>query len=271
MLYQNICIEFQYIIQRQSKQRVEENKTMSTLEELGLDVDETPIEIPDEVPEETSGYIPMVQPGSYILKLPDDMETVWTKIDTKDKGVRISAGFKKDNPITVYQDDKFAGEFNSSPVTTFINNNEFPRGREKVPVSDMFYMIRALEANLPDEEKSLLTNNASYVSALKKHSGKLFIARISWKAYCNPNKNIYLAIYNEDGTTDSVDEQEGTPGCGAEYTNYSKDVLTRIPKNPESGRFKERFEEYEAHGQQDGCPARLMCNVRLGKFTAVTK
>lgn len=244
---------------------------MSTLEELGLDVDETPIEIPDEVPEETSGYMPMVQPGKYVLKLPEDMETLWTKIDTKDKGTRISAGFKKDNPITVFQDDNFGGEFANSPVVTFINNNEFPRGRERVEVSDMFYLIRALEANLPDEEKSLLTNNASFVTALKKHAGKLFIATVAWKAYCNPNKNIYLALYNEDGTTASVDEQEGTPGCGAEYTTYSRDPLTKIPKYPDSDRFKERFEEYEAHGQQDGCPARLMANIRLGRFAAVTK
>ncbi|MHA2085325.1 MAG: hypothetical protein ACXABD_16330, partial [Candidatus Thorarchaeota archaeon] len=77
---------------------------MSTLEDLGLVNDETQIEIPDEVPEETSGYVPLVQPGTYVFRLPEDLTTIWTKIDTKEKGTRISAGFTRDNPLVIEQD-----------------------------------------------------------------------------------------------------------------------------------------------------------------------
>lgn len=243
---------------------------MSTLDELGLSTDETPIEIPDEVPEESSGYVPLVQPGRYVFKLPDNMETIWTKIDTKDKGPRVSAGFTKDSPLVVVQDDTWDKEFNNAPVTTFINNIEFPRGREGVEVADMYYLIKALEANLPDEEKSPLSTNPTFVKAMQKHAGKMFIATVQWEAYCNPNKNIYIAMYNDDGTTASVDEQEGTLGCGAKYVSYTSGKYPQIPKH-EDGRFKDRFDEFEVHGEDDGCPARLMANIRLSKFAPVTK
>jgi hypothetical protein len=241
---------------------------MSTLEELGLGQDQTEIEIPDEVPEESSGYVPLPQPGEYVFQLPTDLSTVWAKLESK-KGVRVSAGFTRENPLVITQDTKYDGYYKDYPLTTYINNIEYPRGREGVEVSDMYYLIRAFEASLPDEEKSALNNNASFVRALEKHAGKFFKARLSWRAYCNERKNIFIRIEDAEGNV-TVEEQEGTPGCGASYSNYARDVNRRIPVG-EDGLFKERFEEFEVHGDPDGCPASLICNGRLGRFATVTK
>lgn len=253
---------------------------MSTLEDLGLTDNEPAIEIPDDIPEESSGYIALPQPGEFLFQLPDDVATTWSKFDIEGKGARISVGFTRDNPLTILGEGKnthYDGYFNDSPVITFINNNEWPRGREKVLVSDMTYLIKALEATVPDGEKSKLTNNVSYVKALEKHLGKQFYAEVSWRAYCNPNKDIYMRITDADGNT-RVEQQPGTPGCGANYTSYARDFTKRIPVWREEeegcvvpGWFKERFEEIEVHQQEDGCPASLICSVQLSRFRTAEK
>ena len=241
---------------------------MGTLEEIGLLDDQTQIEIPDEIPEEGSNYVPLVQPGKYVFQLPENMELVWTKVDSK-KGPRVAAIFNRDNPITVVQDDTYDGYFNGSPVSTLLNNVEYPRGKERIEVADMYYLIQAFEAHLPKEQRTKLTNNLSFVNALKKYAGRMFGATLHWEAYCNPKKNIFVSEEDEDGNRRAV-EKEGTPGCQARYTSYARDPKQQIPKN-EQGFFVERFDEILVHGDPMGCPASLICNARLGRFTSVTK
>lgn len=248
---------------------------MSTLEELGLANDETPIEIPDDIPEESSGYVPLVQPAAngYTFRLPEDMSTIWARIDSKTKGARLSAGFKRDNPLTIVQDDAFNGFYKNAIVTTFINNIEYPRGAEGIEVADMYYLIKALEARLDDSAKSVLTSNKAFKEALQRQAGKLFKASLHWESYCNPNKNIYMSAIDADGKR-KAEEQEGTPGCGSKYTSYSRDASKKIPKYTEGddeGMFMERFDEKLVHNDEEGCPASLLVNVRLGRFAAVTK
>ena len=247
---------------------------MGSLEDLGLPADEV-IETPDEIPEESSGYVPLVQPGTYVFQLPDNMDTIFKKLDPTGsrKATRISAGFGKDSPLTIFQDDTFNGFYRGYSVLTFVNNIEFRRGPKSgdgVEVSDMQYLIRALEANLPIEQKTKLVNNQAYGVALRRQAGKLFKAQLHWETYCNPNKNIYVATVDQDGKR-KVDEAVGTLGCKAKYTSYSRNPQQRIPLDPETGLFKERFDEIEVHRNPAGCPAALICNIRLSRFAPVTK
>ena len=237
---------------------------MSKLEELNLNDDEV-IEVPEEVPEESTGYIPLVQPGIYMFQLPGDLENVWSTFEATKKGVtRVSAGFSREYPLIVLEDEaKFGGEFRGLPVTAYINNLEYSRrGKDGVEVADMFYLIKALEANLPDEDQSKLSNNRSYINALKRHAGRAFRASVHWEAYCNPKKDIYMTIEDENGTP-RAQVQEGTLGCGGSYNSYSRDLTTRIPAD-ETGRFKERFDEMEVPGQE--CPAHLFSRIKLSRF-----
>lgn len=239
---------------------------MGTLEDLGLVEDKTQVEIPDEIPEEGSNYIPLVQPGSFIFKLPDDMSAIWYKRDTN-QGPRITAGFTRDNPLIVTGDSN--GDYIASPVVTFISNAERPRGRERVPVPDMFYLLAVLEKDVSEKElKAKLKNNVDYVNMLRKHEGQEFQADIHWEAYCNPNKNIWMTIVDENNNP-RLAEQEGTPGCGSGYNSFSRDKKRQIPKD-ENG-FMERFEEVLVHGDPDGCPATLNSQIRLSRYVAVVR
>ena len=239
---------------------------MGTLEDLGLVEDNTQVEIPDEIPEEGSTYIPLVQPGTFFFKLPDDMSAIWYKRETQ-RGPRITAGFTRENPLTVTGDS--TGDYIGTPVVTFISNAERPRGRERVLVPDMFYLLASLEKDISEKElKAKLKTNTDYVTMLRKHEGREFQAEVHWEAYCSPQKNIWMTVLDENNNK-RLEEQEGTPGCGASYNTYSRDASKRIPKD-ENG-FMERFEEVLVHGDPDGCPATLNSQIRLSRYVAVVR
>jgi len=236
---------------------------MSKLEELAIGEEEQ-IEMPEDIPEEKEGRQPLVQPGVYTLKLPDDLSNVWGVFDSK-KGKRIYASFNKENALTIYKSDpKFEGYFDGWSVNLLINNLEYPRGPERIEVADMTYLIKALQAK--ETKKTPLTTNKAFAETLSKYTGGLFIAELTWNAYCNPNKDIYMNIRDEDGKVIKAEIQEGNVGCGASYNSYSRDPGKAIPIDGETGFFTERFEETEVHGEDYGCPAVLFCNARLGRF-----
>jgi len=236
---------------------------MSKLEALGIGEEEQ-IEMPEEIPEEREGRQPLVQPGVFTFKLPDDMSNVWGVFDSK-KGKRIYASFNKENALTVHKSDpKYEGYFDGWVVNLLINNLEYPRGPERIEVADMTYLIKALEAK--EEKKTKLTTNKAFAETLSKFAGGLFVAELTWNAYCNPNKDIYMNIRDDEGKVIKAEVQEGNVGCGASYNSYSRDPLKAIPVDGETGFFLERFEETEVHGEDYGCPAVLFCNARLGRF-----
>ncbi|GAG76807.1 unnamed protein product, partial [marine sediment metagenome] len=68
---------------------------MSKLEELNL-ADEA-IEVPEEVPEQSGGFQPLPQPGTYVFRLPLDLGDVWNSFE-RNNVERISAKFDRDNP-----------------------------------------------------------------------------------------------------------------------------------------------------------------------------
>lgn len=240
---------------------------MSILDELGLRDDESLIELPDEVPEEGGGRVPLVQPGTYVFRLPEDMETLWGTFEAKSQGKRVYINFNRDNPLTIVSDPTYDGAYKNHPVLLILNNMGRPRGRDGVLVPDLFYLIRALEANLPDEERSALKTNLSYVETLNKYGGKLFQAELTWNAYCNKNQNIWVTVLDDEGRPRS-EERPGTFGCGSSYTSYHRDPARQIPRD-EAGYFKEFFDEIEVHRDETGCPARLRANAQLRRFKAV--
>jgi hypothetical protein len=235
---------------------------MSKLEELGIGEEEQ-IETPEEIPEEKEGRQPLVQPGVFTIKLPDDMSNVWGVFDSK-KGKRIYASFNKENALTIYKDTKYEGYFDGWAVNLLINNLEYPRGAERIEVADMTYLVKALEAK--QDKKSPLNTNKAFAEALSAHAGGLFVAELTWNAYCNPNKDIYMNIRDEEGKVLKAEVQEGNVGCGSSYNSYSRDPAKAIPIDGETGFFLERFEETDVHGEEYGCPAVLFANARLGRF-----
>lgn len=242
---------------------------MSRLEELEIGPEEK-IEVPAELPEEMESRIPLVQPGKYVFQLPNDMSQLWGSFETKAGDTRIYASFSMDNMLTVVSE----GDYKDHPLAASINNVAYPRGgKEGTAISDMNYLIAALEANLPESERATLNSNQAFHDAMLKYGGARFKAELSWTAYCHPAKPMYVT--QEDPETGVLRAQkiEGTEGCGSNYTSYgpqnydAANKKGRIPS--EGGLFLEAFDEYLVHGDmENGCPARLFSKPRLSRFKA---
>lgn len=239
---------------------------MSKLDELGIGEEEK-IEMPDDVPEEKERRVELAQPSTYVFRLPENMDNIWGVFDSK-KGKRIYASFNKENALTIYQDDKFEHYHEGRPVNLLINNLEYPRGAERIEVADMTYLIKALESTTGSKTK--LTTNKAFADALSKFGGALFEAELSWNAYCNPNKDIYVQERDENDVATKATQQDGQTGCSKSYNSYARNKLERIPED-ENNWFIERFEETTVHGDEYVCPAILFANARLGRFKAVTE
>lgn len=195
----------------------------------------------DELPEELGPFTPPPQPGPYRFRLPADLTEVWSKFDT-DEGERISAYFADDAALEITQSK--SGQETGSTLRVGINNRQRARGANKVPVSDMDYLLRSLE------HASRPTTNRQYIEALTSHAGEEFAAEVEWSAYCNPKKDIY-ALNEETGRDEKA---EGTFGCG--QSHYQKD----IPR--ENGIFIDRF-------PCKSCGAVLRARPQLVRFKSV--
>ena len=196
----------------------------------------------DQLPEEFGPFVPPLYPGPYRFQLPSDLSEIWDKFDT-DEGERVVAIFRDDTALTVTQSKN--GEHNNEPLNVRISNRQRPRGRDKVPASDMDFLLRALNHG------SRPRTNPQYVQALMEHAGQEFGAEVEWSAYCNPNKDIY--IETEEGR---AEQQEGTPGCG--QSHYQQD----IPK--ENGIYQDRF-------PCKNCGALVRAWPNLVRFKSVTE
>ena len=223
---------------------------MSKLEELNL-ADEA-IEVPEEVPEQSGGFQPLPQPGTYTFRLPADLGDVWNSFE-RNNVERISAKFDRDNPLAII--DSPGGAYDGLTLANVsVTNVERGRGREKVMVSEMFYMIQALYQG---EELPALNSNAAYAKALIAKAGKTFKAEVEWSANCSEHRDMY--VEQEDG---SKKQQDGTPGCGAAYYTNTGDPSNRIPVDEDN----EFVDSFACALSGNECPATLRAFPRITRF-----
>jgi hypothetical protein len=202
---------------------------MSKLDELGLTEDK--IEIPDEVPEQMGNFFPPPQPATYTFRLPEDLGEVWDTFET-DAGQRISARFDRDYPLHIV--DSPDGSYNGTTLMgVSISNSERARGREKVMVADMYYLIQAL---YKDEDMPDLGNNPAFAKALINKAGAKFKADVEWSARCSESSDMWVT-----GPDGNAVQEPGTPGCGKSFYTSTSDSAARIPQD-ENGHFLDRFE-----------------------------
>lgn len=193
---------------------------MPSLKDLGLKNEQVGGDVDFDHLPKVGGFTPLFQPGKYRGKLPTDLSNIWDKVDSQ-KGERITAIFDQNSPILIIQapDKERVGE----PFQTRVSNVERPRGRDKIEVSDMDYLLRAVG------ETSRPKTNPAYIQALMKHGGKEFPFVMEVHYSCNPNKNIYVP--DGQGGYQEVDQK----GCGARY--YQNDVADQKV----DGKFPERI------------------------------
>lgn len=210
------------------------------LSELGLsnavleDVDYTSI------PEERGEFTPPLQPGPYVFELPSptNLESSWEVI-ARNGEQRVQAVLTGESSLIAH----LAGNATQN-FSAWINNNAYPRGAEKIPVSDMQYLVRSIDPTATPK------SNTEFVQVLNGLAGRRFKATVAWSAYCNPNKDVYFP----DGEG-NLQVHEGTKGCG---TNYYQQNIPRGDDNL----FIDRFECSE-------CGATVRAFPRLRNFQPV--
>jgi hypothetical protein len=219
---------------------------MASLKELNLSNDQVGGDIDLNDLPKTGGFLPMLQPGTYRLRLPGNLGNVWDTIAKKgDRGERIVAKFDQDAPLVIVQAPERFADRKGEPFQTRISNVERARGREKILASDFDYLLRAL-----GHTGKKPRTNGEYAAALMPFAGKEFNATIEVTAQCRDDKEKYV----DDGHGGSV-KLEGSAGCGRRY--YQKD----IPKN-DDGSYPERI------ACAEDCGANLRVSNQIGSFEA---
>lgn len=209
---------------------------MATINDLELSDVELPVPDYDDIPEEKGEYVPPPQPGDYAFTLPARLDNVFDVIEWgADKAPRVQAVLARESALTLHTTD------GDRTFSAWINNAERPRGKEKVPVSDLTYLIRALNPTATPK------TNKEFATEFAKHGGRKFKASVTWSAFCSPTKDAYFPDPSNPGTSILC---AGTPGCGKNY--YQQD----IPK--QGGVYQERF--------QCTCGATLRAFPKLRNF-----
>lgn len=169
---------------------------------------------------EFGSWAPPPQPGTYRFALPKDMTNIWDVYE-KDGKQFIRAVFDKDAPLLIVQakDEKYVGE----PFQTRISNQPRPRGKDKIEISDMDLLLRAL--GLTQRPKG----NKATIEAMKAQISKEFKADISYSWICGEDRDIRVA----DASGNHV-VVEGEKGCGRKFyqddqTQRAEQKIARLP------------------------------------------
>lgn len=178
-----------------------------SLSELGLKDEKLPGGTMEDLPE-YGGFADPPQPGPYRFKMPGDLSKVWDVFDAQ-KGQRVRMQFDRDNALLIVQSP--GGKANGETFQVGLSNLERPRGKEKIEVSDLDYLLKALG------EKVRPTSNKGYIDLIVKHAGAEFGGDITYSFQCRADKPV--RAMQDDGTVQVVESQMG---CGKRL--YQKDI-----------------------------------------------
>jgi hypothetical protein len=170
---------------------------------------------------EISSYVPNLPPAKYVVKIPENIAQLITLKDHQEEEggpvkQRVILKFDKNNPVVI-----MGGEHNEHPLTGYVSNIPRPRGKEKIPVSDMaYYLVDAcgLQVN-PRTPKE-------WVDAVARTGGLLVPIEVGLQARCDVERDVYVdEIVSDplDPSKSSVTSKEvpGLKGCGKRY--YTRD------------------------------------------------
>lgn len=170
---------------------------------------------------EFGGWAPPPQPGAYRFALPKDLSKVWEAYE-KDGKQFVRAVFDKDAPLVITQakDQKYVGD----PFETRISNQTRPRGREKVEVSDMDLVLKAVG------QTSRPKGNKGYIEVMKAQVGKEFGADITYSWNCAEDR--VQRVLDDQGK--NIENPNGKKGCGKKFyqddrTAKPEQKITRQP------------------------------------------
>ena len=179
----------------------------------------------DNVGEERAAYAPLLPEADFEFQLPGDLKGLW-EISQTAKGQRVRLQFNGSDPLIVSQakDPSLVGSSFTGSISN-VERNRARRGEPERVVSDLGLLVRNALLS-----KAKITGQKDLMTEVNKYGGKRFVAYHEWSAYCGTGRVRWVT----DAEGNSVEDPEGTMGCGARY--YS----SAIPKL-DSGGKAQRF------------------------------
>lgn len=157
---------------------------------------------------EFGSFAPPPQPGTYRFETPGDLTKVFDVYE-KDGKQYLRVIFDKDAPLTIVQakNPALVGE----SFQTRLSNQTRPRGKDKIEISDLDLLLRALGV------KQRPQGIRATIDVVKAQLKKQFTADINYSWVCAEDRDIRV----DDGQG-SVKVVEGTKGCGKKYYQADK-------------------------------------------------
>jgi hypothetical protein len=177
----------------------------------------------DQIPAERGAYVPPPQPGSYRFAFPAKIDN-FDVITTEKYGERVVVIFDADTPLTIVQSKDKAHD--GEAYRTRLNNVPRERGREKILVSDLDYLLKAKGVSLPAPK---VRTNRDYLKGVVSLAGQQFGADQEFSYSCNPKRA--ARFRDADGTLVTEEDPSSTldgddaglkAGCGNRY--YQSDI-----------------------------------------------
>lgn len=182
-------------------------------------------EVEDQIPAdgqlpELGSYTPPLPPDKeYMVRIPANIEQLISLKDvTQDKGKptevtrqRVFVKFDKANPLVI-----LGGDHDGHPIMTTISNIPRPRGKDKIPVSDMaYFLIDGCHLTVAPKTPK------DWVDALLRAANLTAKIRSGRTGQCRDDQDIYIesVIVDPESGQQSVSYQEvqGMKGCGKRY------------------------------------------------------
>lgn len=165
---------------------------------------------------ETGTYLPMLQPGVYTFRIPENIADVpWDVLTAEGQPDRVSVHFDDNHPLIITAAPPNAVARIGEPFTTFVNNRPRDRkfGGETVKINDFQYLLKKLG------EKAVPKTNREYLLALTKYGGRELRTAVNVSWSCNPKRDVRMWIPTDpqDPTKGERREVAGQKGCEARY------------------------------------------------------
>lgn len=196
-----------------------------SLQDLGLKDETLPVSDLSDIPE-FGTYTPPPQPGRYRFKLPLDLSAVYDVMDT-DKGQRLKVIFDAEHPLTIIQTPAHRTEYMGTTFQTQVSGRERPRGKDKVEVADLSYLLKAVGI-------TQVKGNPDIVRQFSQKGGAEFSADITYSYGCREGQPIYLTDPADPSKLVKCDGVEFAlqNGCGKRYyqdRDVKKDAQGNYP------------------------------------------
>lgn len=208
----------------------------------------------DDLPAQMGAPTPSIMPGISLFQLPANLDQLWDTFDIEKKDENgatlthdvdgkqvpvveqhLMLKISRDNPMVVVSSSN--EENVGLPASTTMSTLGRKRGKKNDPdapvVADLTYLLRT---SLND--KTPIAKRKDWIPAVSKHAGEVIRLEHGLSGYCDPERVRYI----DDGAGGSIEDPDGTHGCGLtdgkkeKSRLYSNDFKTQIADpNDETG------------------------------------